>query len=95
MTRKEPKKLLAEAGFPNGFDTSINCKDDQCELVELYAAYLSAVGIRAEVKQMEAAEHNSMWNQYKWPELAVRTQEAQESQSGWLSPERSTQAKVM
>jgi peptide/nickel transport system substrate-binding protein len=64
------KKLLAEAGFPNGFDTSITCKADQCELIELYAAYLSAVGIRAEVKQMEAAEHNSMWNQYKWPELA-------------------------
>ncbi len=52
------KQLLAEAGYPNGFTLPIIARDGrhlkENEIVEATAGYLSQVGIKPEVKLLEA-----------------------------------------
>jgi ABC-type transport system substrate-binding protein len=49
------KKLLAEAGYPNGFDTTISIikRDPDVEIGQLIQAQLAKVGINVEVEIME------------------------------------------
>jgi len=52
------KKLLAEAGYPNGFTfkTQVcSCSPDHTDLIPLIAAYLEAVGVKMEIQPMEYA----------------------------------------
>jgi peptide/nickel transport system substrate-binding protein len=52
------KKLLAEAGFPNGFTTKVQvcaCSPDHMDLLPLVAAYLEQVGVKLEIQPMEYA----------------------------------------
>jgi peptide/nickel transport system substrate-binding protein len=54
------KKLLAEAGYPQGFSFKVqvcSCWPDQMELMPLVAAYLEAVGVKLEIVPMEFATH--------------------------------------
>ena len=53
----EAKKLLADAGYPNGFDTDLIVAHDWVEHFELMATYLEEVGIRVTLKPVEAS-HN-------------------------------------
>jgi peptide/nickel transport system substrate-binding protein len=55
------KKLLAEAGYPDGFDTEIYAYRDR-QLVEAIIGYLRAVGIRAKLDYLEyAALRDKNW----------------------------------
>ena len=50
------KKLLAEAGYPNGFTFKVqvcSCKPDHMDLLPLVAAYLEKVGVKIEIQPME------------------------------------------
>jgi peptide/nickel transport system substrate-binding protein len=52
------KKLLAEAGYPNGFTfkTQVcSCSPDHTDLLPLISAYLEAVGVKIEIQPMEYA----------------------------------------
>ncbi|WBL77884.1 ABC transporter substrate-binding protein [Bradyrhizobium xenonodulans] len=52
------KKLLAEAGYPNGFafKTQVtSASQDQLDLLSLVAAYLEQVGVKLEIQPMEYA----------------------------------------
>jgi peptide/nickel transport system substrate-binding protein len=52
------KKLLAEAGYPNGFTfkTQVcSCSPDHMDLLPLISAYLEAVGVKMEIQTMEYA----------------------------------------
>jgi peptide/nickel transport system substrate-binding protein len=52
------KKLLAEAGYPNGFTfkTQVcSCSPDHMDLLPLVSAYLEQVGIKMEIQTMEYA----------------------------------------
>jgi peptide/nickel transport system substrate-binding protein len=52
------KKLLAEAGYPNGFTfkTQVcSCNPDHMDLLPLISAYLEQVGIKMEIQTMEYA----------------------------------------
>jgi peptide/nickel transport system substrate-binding protein len=52
------KKLLAEAGYPNGFTTKVqvcSCSPDHMDLLPLVAAYLEQVGVKLEIVPMEYA----------------------------------------
>jgi peptide/nickel transport system substrate-binding protein len=52
------KKLLAEAGYPNGFTfkTQVcSCSTDHTDLLPLVAAYLEQVGVKMEIQPMEYA----------------------------------------
>lgn len=50
------KKLLADAGYPNGFSFKVqvcSCQPDHMELLPLVAAYLEQVGVKVEIQPME------------------------------------------
>jgi peptide/nickel transport system substrate-binding protein len=50
------KKLLAEAGYPNGFSFKVqvcSCSPDHMDLLPLVAAYLEQVGVKLEIQPME------------------------------------------
>jgi peptide/nickel transport system substrate-binding protein len=52
------KKLLAEAGYPNGFTFKAqvcSCSPDHTDLLPLISAYLEAVGVKMEIQPMEYA----------------------------------------
>jgi peptide/nickel transport system substrate-binding protein len=52
------KKLLAEAGYPNGFTfkTQVcSCSSDHMDLLPLVAGYLEQVGVKMEIQPMEYA----------------------------------------
>jgi peptide/nickel transport system substrate-binding protein len=56
------KKLLAEAGYPNGFDAGdYACDVSYSSVAEAIANYLGAVGIRTRVRPMERAAFLSQW----------------------------------
>jgi peptide/nickel transport system substrate-binding protein len=61
------KKLLAEAGYPNGFSFKVqicSCWPEQMELMPLVAAYLEIVGVKLEIVPMEIATHMSSMNNH-------------------------------
>ena len=56
------KKLLAEAGYPNGFTFKVqvcSCNPDHMDLIPLISAYLEQVGVKMEVQTMEYAAYLS------------------------------------
>ena len=56
------KKLLAEAGYPNGFDAGDYAGDSSYSSVaEAIGNYLGAVGIRTKVRPMERAAFLAQW----------------------------------
>jgi len=92
---KRAKRLLAEAGYPNGFDVSISCnssdqqRKDFCEVIQ---AQLAAVNIRVKIDVMEATQWTSWLCQGKG-ELAVYGYTASTGEAGrvlfrWL-PDKS------
>ena len=53
---EKAKKLLAEAGYPNGFSFKVevcSCNADHMDLLPLVAGYLEQVGVKAEIVPME------------------------------------------
>lgn len=56
------RKLLADAGYPNGFSTQLSyTPGDVGDPVNAIAGQLAAVGINAEVQPVELATFNSTW----------------------------------
>src|SRR5262245_54228547 len=60
------KKLLAEAGYPNGFDAGeYACDSSYSTVAESIANYLAAVGIRTKLRPMERAAFLGNWKDKK------------------------------
>jgi peptide/nickel transport system substrate-binding protein len=62
------KQLLTEAGYPNGFDTTMYCVN-QPPLVNTFTAaqgYLAAVGIRAQLQTLDMAKYVDMYTNSGW-----------------------------
>ena len=56
------RQLLAEAGYPNGFDAGFyNCDTSYANLAEAANNYLGAVGIRARLRPLERASFNQQF----------------------------------
>jgi len=55
------KELLAEAGYPDGFKTTIDCQAASADEVSLIKAYLDAVGIDMEIQTMETGAFMGLW----------------------------------
>jgi peptide/nickel transport system substrate-binding protein len=56
------KQLLAEAGYPNGFDAGYyNCDSSYSNLAEATNNYLGAVGIRAKLRPLERVSFNKAY----------------------------------
>ena len=62
----QARKLLAEAGYPNGFDGGdYACDASYASVAEAIANYLAAVGIRTKLRPMERAAFLSQWKDKK------------------------------
>ena len=60
------KKLLAEAGYPNGFDGGeFACDASYSSVAEAIGNYLAAVGIRTKMRPMERAAFLGNWREKK------------------------------
>jgi len=67
----QAKKLLAEAGLPNGFDAGDYYLDiAYANVQEAVANYLQQVGIRSRLKPIERAAHWSSYGDKKYKNLA-------------------------
>jgi peptide/nickel transport system substrate-binding protein len=66
------KKLLAEAGYPNGFDAGdLYPYPPYVSMGEAVAGYLGAVGIRTKIRTMERAAFISAWSTKKLSGVCV------------------------
>ena len=62
----QAKKLLAEAGYPNGFDAGdLTPFPPYFSLAEAIGNYLQAVGIRTRMRTMERAAFLTAWREHK------------------------------
>ena len=61
-SRRRRRQLLAEAGYPNGFDAGFyNCDSSYANLAEATNNYLGAVGIRAKLRPLERVSFNQQY----------------------------------
>jgi peptide/nickel transport system substrate-binding protein len=64
----QAKKLLAEAGYPNGFDAGeYACDASYSSVAEAIGSYLTGVGIRTKLRPMERAAFLQNWRDKKIP----------------------------
>jgi peptide/nickel transport system substrate-binding protein len=69
---KRAKQLLAEAGYPNGFDAGdLTPLPPYTSLAETVGNYLQAVGIRSRVRTMERATFMGNWHDKKIKGLLI------------------------
>jgi peptide/nickel transport system substrate-binding protein len=62
----EAKRLLAEAGYPNGFDAGdYTCDSSYANLGEAVVGYLKAVGIQARLRPIERVAFLAQWRDKK------------------------------
>ena len=60
------KRLLAEAGYPNGFDAGdFNPAPPFYTMAEAIGNYLAAIGIRTQIRTMERAAFMTAWREKK------------------------------
>jgi len=62
---EEAKKILADAGFPDGIDVEINCKPDpswEQAAVEAMAEQWKAAGIRAKINVLPSNKFWEVWD---------------------------------
>jgi peptide/nickel transport system substrate-binding protein len=69
---QKAKQLLAEAGYPNGFDAGDLVPIPPFYIVgEAVVNYLNAVGIRVKMRTMERAAFYDAWKEKKLPGLSI------------------------
>jgi len=62
----QARKLLAEAGYPNGFDAGdYTCDVSYASVAEAIGNYLAAVGIRTKVRPLERVAFLGQWKEKK------------------------------
>ena len=84
---KRAKQLLAEAGYPNGFDAGdLTPLPPYTSLGESVASFLQEVGIRTRVRTMERATFMSNWHDKKLRGLLVGATGAAGNAAARLEP---------
>lgn len=63
------KQLLKEAGYPNGFKTSVVLLSTQVDYWSIVKDYWSKVGIELALDIKEMAVHTSLWRSFTYPEM--------------------------
>jgi len=80
------KKLLAEAGYPNGFKTTLNCTPGTKYWIEAIAANFAAVGIQSDIKVWEGGSYLEAYMGKKLRGLVTR--------NSWYDAEQNAGADV-
>lgn len=65
------KELLAEAGYPDGFDTTMNTISTISDMLTAIANMLTEVGIRCKMNQIDSATNNQMMVDGNWDGLML------------------------
>lgn len=63
---EKAKELLAEAGYPDGFDTTLTTNPTNKDIFTAAAAMLSEVGIRCEVNLVDESTNNALYASGDW-----------------------------
>jgi peptide/nickel transport system substrate-binding protein len=63
------KELLEEAGYPDGFSTTIYCSAADADQVSMLQSYLAAVNIDMEIKTLEFGAWFGMWAARSYEEM--------------------------
>jgi ABC-type transport system substrate-binding protein len=82
---EKAKQLLKDAGYPNGFDTTIQTMASYPDLVDsaqVVQQQLKAIGINADIKKMEDAAYIDLWKSKKMDMMVGRN-------SSGTNPDRS------
>jgi peptide/nickel transport system substrate-binding protein len=68
------RKLLAEAGYPRGFETNVIADTDgDMELLHIVQAYFADIGIKMKIRTMDPASYTDyVENQHKHDQLVYR-----------------------
>src|SRR5437879_6160394 len=84
---KRAKQLLAEAGYPNGFDAGdLTPLPPYTALGEAVGGYLQGIGIRARVRTMERATYMTAWHEKKLKGLLIGATGAAGNAAARLEP---------
>ena len=84
---KRAKQLLAEAGYPNGFDAGdLTPLPPYTSVAEEVANYLQAIGIKSRVRTMERAAFFSAWREKKVHGLLIGATGAAGNAAARLEP---------
>jgi ABC-type transport system substrate-binding protein len=83
---EKAKKLLAEAGYPNGFKTTLNCTSATKYWIEAIAANLADVGIKSDIKVLDGAAYLDAYMGKKLRGLVTR--------NSWYDSEQNAGADV-
>jgi len=84
---KRAKQLLAEAGYPNGFDAGdLTPLPPYTSLGEAVGGYLQGIGIRARVRTMERATYMTSWHEKKLKGLLIGATGAAGNAAARLEP---------
>jgi peptide/nickel transport system substrate-binding protein len=68
------KKLLAEAGFPNGFKTNLVVPTNQdLDLMQVIKAYFLKIGVDMEIRVMDATSFTAFTFAWKHDQISART----------------------
>ena len=68
------KKLLADAGYPDGFKTNIVADvAGDMDLLQIVKSYFARVGIDMEIRPMESAALVALSNRQKHDQMACRS----------------------
>ncbi len=66
---EKAKQLLAEAGYPDGFETTVTCVSANQEAFTACAGMLEAVGIRCKIDLVDSAEQTKRYADGTWTGL--------------------------
>lgn len=70
---EEAKQLLADAGYPNGFKTSVLCYNDQEDLLSIVVANLAEIGVEMELDLKEYSVYISSMQSHAHEQMVMTT----------------------
>ncbi len=69
---EKAKQLLADAGYPDGFKTKVQCLSNDADFMSMISSYLADVGIDMEIAPMETSIFTSVFRARSHDELIAR-----------------------
>jgi peptide/nickel transport system substrate-binding protein len=91
------KQLLVDAGYPDGFKTSVICQPTDVDFLSIIREYFLKIGVDMEIEPLEAGTYMSVYVGHQNKEMIAPTpqvltnlgsfrKEAMDDQSGWENP---------